>query len=371
MTARILWLVAALGMAPVSAAGFTLPFLGQGSDPAPAAALPPRPVVTEIPAETAQNARSVPGVIAAQNQVTLAFQTLGRLTGIAVDLGDAVAQGTVLARLDPDDLDSSVRAAEAAAETARVRLATATATAERTRELRRRNVAAQAQLEQAEQALVAATAAVEQAESQLVRARDAAGFAEIRAPFDGVVSAMMGTEGTTVSAGAPILTLAARDGLEAVIDLPETAVASLPPEARFAIWQENDPTRLVQARLDRIEPIADSATRMRRLHLALTPDAAFRLGTLIRARLDTGGAQTLTLPEQAVHIDGDGVPHIWVVDRAPGSDTGTVRQVAIETGLRLDGRIAITGGLPPDAEVVTRGVRSLSEGQIVGERVAP
>ena len=144
---------------------------------------PPRPVVSVIVSDSDIKARSVPGVVTARNQVTLAFQTLGRLVQRNVDLGDDVALGDVLAELDPEDLADNVSAA-AAAETAEVQLSTAQATAERTRALVSRNVASTAQLEQAEQALASAEAAVEQTRSELIRARDAEGFAEMTAPFD-------------------------------------------------------------------------------------------------------------------------------------------------------------------------------------------
>ena len=198
---------------------------------------PPRPVVSVIVSDSDIKARSVPGVVTARNQVTLAFQTLGRLVQRNVDLGDDVALGDVLAELDPDDLADNVSAAAAAAETAEVQLSTAQATAERTRALVSRNVASTAQLEQAEQALASAEAAVEQTRSELIRARDAEGFAEMTAPFDGVISNVFANPGAVLNAGEPVLQLSAQESREAVIDLPEAALwtgSNLWPTARPA-----------------------------------------------------------------------------------------------------------------------------------------
>ena len=330
----------------------------------------PRPVVSEILAETEPAPRSVPGVIGAEKQVTLAFQTLGRLISRDVDVGDRVAQGDSLARQDPDDLAGNIHAAEAGLEAAQVQLATAESTAARTRELARRKVASQARLEAAEQALAAAQAAADQAQSELIRARDAAGFAEILAPFSGIVSAVYENPGAVVAAGAPVLQLSAGDRREALIDLPESAVETLPADARFLIWQEGAPERRSEAVVDRIDPMADRATRTRRLHLSLEQGDDFRLGALIRAEPLAGPDHSLNLPAVAIVMREDR-PHVWVVDRAEGAEQGTVRLVPIETGAEIDGRVTVAAGLSPSDEVVIRGAGSLTEGQAVGRRVAP
>ncbi|WP_258869748.1 efflux RND transporter periplasmic adaptor subunit, partial [Paracoccus thiocyanatus] len=168
------------------------------------------------------------------------------------------------------------------------------------RALAGRNVASTAQLEQAERALAAAQAAAQQAQSELVRARDAAGFAEMRAPFDGVVSATFANAGAVVSAGEPVLRLSTQDGIEAVIDLPDTVLSHVRQGDPYEVWTENEPGRILPATVSQIEPVADAATRTRRIHLALEPDADLRLGALVRARPAGAAAARLVLPQAAV-----------------------------------------------------------------------
>ena len=333
----------------------------------------PRPVVTEIVEDSGESSRWVPGVIASRNQVDMAFQTLGRMTARRVDLGDRVRKGEILAELATEDLAANTRAARAQLDAAEVQQRTALTTLDRTRALARRNVASAAQLEQAERAAAAAGAAVEQARSELAQAENTEGYATMKAPFDGVVSAVFETQGAVVNAGKPILRLSAEDEREAVIDLPEPALAGLPPDAVFTIWQRGDPGSEVPAILNRIDPLADTATRTRRLYLTLPPDTTLRLGALIRARLGSARDPALTIPEQAV-FDRDASPHIWRVIREDGkgpSGPGRVEAVAIGTGATLMGRVLVTGGLTLGDEIVIRGVRSLSDGQAVGRRVDP
>lgn len=349
----------------------------------------PRPVVTEIMAETPPASRAFAGVIAPRTEAQLAFQTLGTMIARDVSVGDHVRRGAIVARLNPDDLESSVRAAEAAAEAAAVQLRTAEATAARTRALRERGVAAQAQLEQAERALAAGRAAEQQAQSQLARARDAEGFAAIAAPFDGVVTAVLKEVGMVVSAGDPVLVLASDDAREAVIDLPETLLSGLAPGAAFIVTPERDRDLAIPARVERIEPMADAATRTRRVHLALDGTVTLRLGALVRAHRAGSGAAMLTLPVEALREPANGAASVWVVTRAladpgagdiaadggtaagtaPGIGTVAARPVAI--GPDWMGRVEVTSGLTAGEEVVVRGVNSLNEGQAVGRAVAP
>ncbi|RJE82722.1 efflux RND transporter periplasmic adaptor subunit [Paracoccus onubensis] len=364
---RMTVLACAAMVAAFPAAGFELPdWLGFRGEAA--TEQPPRPVVTEIVEDRGDDARSLPGTIASKTQVTMAFQTLGRMISRHVELGDAVEQGALLAELATEDLAATTRAATAAVDAAEVQLSTARTTLERTQALAGRGVASDAQLEQAQRAMAAAQATADQANSELIQAQDAEGFARMTAPFAGVVSAVYEAPGAVVDAGGPILQLSAEDGREALLDLPESALAALPDNAVFTIWQRSAPERTVTATLDRIEPLADIATRTRRLHLTLPADAPFRLGTLIRARVGTPGEPALTLPDAAI-FQQDGQPHVWRVSRK--GEIGQVQPVPVGIGLSYRGRVLVTDGLAIGDEVVIRGVNSLEPDQKVGRRVEP
>lgn len=357
-------LLAGMAMAP-PAAGFNLPW----RDAAPALDPAPRPVASIRLSDDAAARPSIPGVIGARIEVALGFQTLGRVAARHVDVGDTVRQGQILAALDPEDLQGDVHAAEAAAQAARVELRTAQASAARTRALARRDVASTAQLEQVERALAAALAVEQQAESELIRAFDAEGYAEMRAPFDGVISAVHVNAGAVVSTGEPVIQLSAQDGIEAVIDLPDATLSRVKPGDPYEIWSESEPDRLLPATVSQIEPVADAMTRTRRVHLALQQDAALRLGALVRAR-PAGPAPTwLSLPESAI-LDRDGAPHVWIVTRQRDHASVALRRIRTQ-GPVLDGRVAVRSGLAAGDEVVIRGIHSLAEGQAVGESVTP
>lgn len=342
-------------------------FLWPAVDTPPDAA--PRPVASILTTDSIPNEHSIPGVIMARVKVMLAFQTIGRLSARHVDVGDVVKKDDLLAALDPEDLQDQVRAVLAATQAARVLLETATATAERTRALARRNVATTAQLEQAEQALVAAEATHQQARSELIRARDAESYAEMRAPFDGVISAVTTAPGAIVSAGDPIMQLSGQNDLEAVIDLRAAATVKLAIGDPFEVWSEHNPDQPHIARVSRIEPVADAATRTRRIRLVLDEDGGFRLGALVRARPCMKDSTGIMIPTAAI-MARDQTAHVWVVRTENDQRSVTLRP--IETaGPEINGSINVQSGLIAGDEVVVRGINSLTQGQIVGERIAP
>lgn len=354
-------------LAGVPAWAFTLPF-GEGEPQAPAA--PVRPVVSEIleAGPTIAAVRSIPGVIAAATEVQMAFQTLGRMIERPVDIGDRVKAGDLLARLDPEDLAASTRAAKAALASAEVNLTTARNAADRARSLAERNVASIAQLEQAERALSGARSAVEQARARLKSAGDSEGYAMMRAPIGGVVSAIRAAPGAVVAAGDPVLTLSSEDELEARVDLTEAELLGVVPGTEFLVTREQGDTQPIRGRVDRISPVADPQTRTRRVHIALPKGSGLRLGSLVRASRLAGPAVALTIPATAL-LDSSRGPAVWVVERQ--GETAHVTLNPVVPGARVGDRIEVIQGLVPGAEIVTRGVRSLKDGQPVGRRVAP
>ncbi|ALG90118.1 MAG: HlyD family secretion protein [Confluentimicrobium sp.] len=329
------------------------------------AALPPRPVVSEIVRTNQIEARDLTGTVAARVETDLGFQATGRIISRPVSIGDVVARGSVLAELDPDDLESARQAAAAGLSAAKVRLETARRASERTRALVARGVATVAQQESADSALSSAKAELERATAVLTKAEDALGFAVLRAPLDGVITDVLADAGAVVSAGQPVVRLAGTRDREAVVDLPESAVEALGDDAVFEVGLRGFRDIRTTARVTEIEPVADSATRTRQVHLELKePPASMRLGVLVHVHLIGGGGALIAVPESAI-LSENGASYVWRVKRPEDR----VERIAAEVSPLGDGRVRVHSGVDVGDEIVTRGVHSLEAGQRVGPRV--
>ena len=147
--------------------------------------------------------------------------------------------------------------------TAIARSENAVATEVRQRTLLGRNVATQAQYDSARAARETAEANVASAKANLDKAGEQLGYTELRADFDGVITAVKAELGQVVQSGQTVFTVARPDIREAVVDLPDSIGPSVRPGARFDIaLQVNRSVRATGA-VREIAPQADLAPARR------------------------------------------------------------------------------------------------------------
>lgn len=330
----------------------------------------PRPVVSVVVHATPPaGGAAFYGQIAARVVTDLGFAQGGELAERPVDQGDVVQAGALLAMLDPTDLDARQRAAEASLEAAGAQLRQAADAEARLRALVDRGSATAVQLESATLALAAAEAAVGQAAAALASAEDLRDSARLLAPEAGVVLATLAEPGANLAPGQPVVQLAGLSGREVLIDLTETEVNALRPGTRFHVTLDADPAIATAASLVSVDPVAEKATRTRRVHLGLqAPPEAFRIGALARVSLtgDAIGAPTIRLPATALLADG-GRTFVWRIARP----SGAISRVQVESASAGPGIVRITAGLSDGDEVLLKGVHSVAEGDIVGPQVSP
>ena len=327
-----------------------------------------RPVVSEIIAPRQGLASNWVGDVAAASEIDLGFLVLGTLAERIVDVGDRVARGDLLARIDAASLEADLRAAEAGEKIAEASYGTAQDAYNRAQTLVERGVNSAVNAEDAKNSLATAKASLDQARAAAAQARDARGSTDLHAPIDGVVTSVEAEPGATLSAGEKVLTLAATEGREVVIAITEEDAAVMEPGARFDVVLLANPDITSVATLKKIDPVSARATRARSAHLALADDAAdaFRLGALVNAAQARGQGAAITLPLTAL-IQGSAQPAVW---RVSPSDR-TVSRVEIATGPQGVGRIIVLSGLSAGDEIVVRGVNSIEDGAAVGPRIAP
>lgn len=136
----------------------------------------------------------------AADKLELTTRVSGVVEAVLVKPGQRVKKGAVLLRLDKTVLQA--RLDEALAEFARAQADEADAKREqgRAQELYDRTVSSTSELEAAELRYARARAALTASRAHRVIAQKNLADAELRAPFDGVVSAVPGEPGTVVTA---------------------------------------------------------------------------------------------------------------------------------------------------------------------------
>ena len=182
---------------------------------------PVRPVLSMVLEPSRTDGMVAVGVVESQYKTNLAFRVLGRLTGRPVSVGDLVSEGQTVGVIDPTALELAVRAAKAELTKAEAQLATATATEQRQRALITTDATTKQTLDNAEQARAGAAASVAHAQANLIKAIEQRSYAQIKADFAGVVTAVGAEVGQVVSPGQNVVTVARPDIREAVVDIGE------------------------------------------------------------------------------------------------------------------------------------------------------
>ncbi len=321
---------------------------------------PVRPVLSMVAKPNSGDSTVAVGVVEPRYKTNLGFRVLGRLISRPVYVGDLVKEGQIIGTIDPTALDLAVRAAKAQLVKAEAQLATAKATEERQRTLITSDATTRQTLDNAEQARAGAEASVAQEQASLSKAIEQLGYAQIKAEFGGVVTAVGAEVGQVVSPGQTLVTVARPDIREAVVDIGEDLPVPLEVGLPFSVSLQLLPAVQVEGRIREIAPQADPVTRLRRVRIALDkPPESFRLGATVTAKLGKHQSKILRLPASAV-LAREGADFVWVVDQS----AGTVSLQKID-GAAEEAGIRVTGGLAAGTRVVTAGVHSLKPGQHV------
>lgn len=334
----------------------------------------------------------VPGALAAQEELTLALEVGGRLRTLAVDVGDTVAPGVLLADLDPRDLELAVARAEASIVAATAKLGVAadadlaaydvdTAPAVREAQaqlqeakLQRDRAAAMVQQNaQSGSVLDTAVAALAVAESRVAKARDEVktGIADVKlrrieraqaekrladsravAPFAGRVAQRHVSAGQVVAAGQPLLTLLRIQPLRLRLRISERdgAGVAIGQRVDFTVDGVAGPAR--SGRVVRTGPLIDRGDRTRLVEAEVDNAAGDLLpGAFCRARIVLAeGEPAMVVPRSAV-VTFAGVDRVFTV--GDGKSGGKVAKGAIvEIGRELGDTVEIVRGLPKGARIV-------------------
>ena len=327
-------------------------------------ATPPeiRPVrVTTIETRAIGDTVALTGRVQAQTEINQSFRIDGRLLERAVDIGDTVRPGQLLARLDPQNEESGVLAARAQLVAARAQLVEARNNHQRMRDLVAENAVSRASFDQAVALLQTAESQVEAVQANLNLAENRLSYTRLFADVGGVVTDRGPEPGEVVAAGRMVVQVAREGARDAVFDLPAQVKDSAPRNSEITVALVNDPKVTARGKVREVSPRADPVTGTFAVRVQLI-DAppAMRLGSTVAGRVKLDTAPAIQIPAAAL-VRADGGTAVWVYD----ATAGTVSSRSI-TVLSSDATtVQVASGLNNGDVVVMAGVQALRPGQKV------
>lgn len=298
------------------------------------------------------------GTVHARSESVLAFRVPGKIVARLVDAGAHVRAGQPLYRLDARDLGLAASAAADKVRAAEADAARTAADEARLRPLVATGAISPATYDGARAARDAAAASLSAARAAAANASNERGYAVLAADADSVVTEVLAEAGQVVAAGAPVLRLSRSGAREALVAVPETALAVLPKSAQATVYGRSAP---VTATLREVAGAADPLTRTfaARYVLSGAPEDA-PLGATVTVRLPGAASATSRVPLAALVDLGKG-QGVWTVQ----PDRSVRFQRAQPLRLTEEEALFPASALPPGTRVVALGGQLLRAGQKV------
>jgi RND family efflux transporter MFP subunit len=303
---------------------------------------------------------SLTGEIQPRYQADIGFRVNGKILERPVDVGTQVNNGSLLARLDPQQYRQDLEVAKSEVAAADAEVTRSQAQEYRQGELLKNGHTTRVAYDQALKTFKTAQAQLDAARAKQIQASENLGYTDLKADNDGVIVAVGADAGQVVSAGQMVVRLARPEEREAVFNIAEGTFKSPPKDPTVEVDLVSNPEIKTAGKVRYVSPQADPETRTYTVRVSL-PDAPrqMRLGANVTGSVTLDQGQSVTIPGSAL-FQKDGKPAVWLVEK---DNTVQLKPITVQ---RYQGDSVIIGdGLDQGDVVVTAGVQKLLPGQKV------
>ncbi len=266
----------------------------------------------------------------------------GQIVRLAVEEGNVVSAGQLLAQLDDKQLRLAEERGAAVLEKAR-----------HDEEIGRRKLE---KLIIGREAYLELKHIREQAERDYQAAKLEREKMEIRAPFAGVVSHRFVSLGDTVFPSTPLVTITNLSKLQAEVLVPQDQVARVLPGNDVILNPGGDVSRIIKGIVDRISPVVETISGTVKVVVDIPGrQDGVMPGLFVKAHIITGVITGVTLvPRDAIVIENAMSVLYKVAD-------GFARRVPVEIGFSNGDLIQVIGDIAPGEWVVVGGKNGIND----------
>jgi RND family efflux transporter MFP subunit len=316
------------------------------------------------------------GYTAAISTTNLVARVQGFLEQINYKDGEQVKQGQTLFTIEPEPYKLKLEQARAAERGAQATLKQTEAEYDRQVELSGRQVATKVALDNATANRDSAQARLKQAEVDTKQAELNLGYTQVKAPFDGIVTARLVSLGELVGANGPthLATIVQTAPIYVNFNISEQDVLGIRADMRrlgitqaelaqcpIEVGLQTDAGYPYHGTLDYVAPTVDRATGTLAVRAILpNQDGVLVPGYFVRVRVGAPDEQSSLLVADAALGSDQGGRYLLVVNKE-----NVVEQRKVTIGPRVGDLRVIDAGLKPDDRVVVSGILRAIPGQKV------
>ena len=303
----------------------------------------------------------VSGTLKASQMAMVKARVAGELMDLVVREGDKVQAGQVIARIDPTEYQARERQAKQQADAAMAQVDIAQKQFDNNQALVAQGFISQTALQNSTATLNGAKATHMAAMAALDVTRKALEDTTIRSPISGQIAQRLAQPGERVALDGRVVEVVnlAQLELEAALTAADASLVRPGMKAQMKIEGMDDP---VTAKVLRISPTAQAASRSVLVYLGIEGQEGLRQGLFTEGTLGTRSIQALAVPLSSVRTDKP-QPYVQVLE------ADQVRHVTVQPGTRTEktlNNITLTWvevqGLSEGAQVLSASAGSVREG---------
>ncbi len=303
------------------------------------------------------------GRLEAARETSVAFERAGLVTRVAVDEGDDVQKGQVIAELDTAQLRARRDQASAQLRALQAQRDLAKLTFGRQSDLKKKGWSPDQRFDEAQSELTRLAASVDQVTAQISAIDIDIAKSKLKAPFSGRIAKRSIDEGAVIMPGSAIVDVLETSKLQARIGMPPRVAETLDRQRDYTLRSHDQD---LKATLLSRRPDLASGTRTVTLLFQLSnSNTSVPIGDLVTIELaETVNERGAWVPLAALK---EGRRGLWtILSISEGEEGRIVRPEAVELLYARDDKAFVRGTFKDGARVISQGTGRV----IAGQRVA-
>lgn len=309
---------------------------------------PVKVTVQEITATSRPQELRYPGTIDPDNTANIGFAVAGVINNVAVQEGDHVGQGQLLATVDATEYANALAIANAGLEQAQDMY-------KRLEGLYKKGSLPEKDFIEIKTKVAQATA------NKSINAKHIAD-SRLYAPMSGIVTAKLIERGSTAAPGIPAFTIIKTDQVYVRISIPESEVGSIKKGMQVMV---SVPTLgdSLSGTVSIINPQADANSKTYNVKVRLNNAGGTLLpGMIAQTFISTGkNMDGISIPASSVVRDANDITYVFVVT----SDKKAIRKRITTNAAVGNNEVLVKDGLAPGDKLVIAGQTRLKDGTLV------
>jgi len=270
-----------------------------------------------------------------------------KLVELKVDEGDIVKKGQVLAQLEDDELQHSIRQLQAREDLAKREF-------DRQNELVKSKVATKQAYDKAKAELKAAREATSIAQAQ-------ASYLQLTAPDDGLIIKRDGEVGQIMNSGTPLFWMSCCAPLRISAEVDEEDISQVKIGQKVLIRADAFSGDIFAGKIQAITPKGDPIARSYRVRVELLEETPLQIGMTAETNIIIQEKQdALLVPSSAVANE-----KLWVVE------DGKAMHRSVKIGIKAINHSEILEGITENEMVILKPADKITEGQSIRPKLIP